>query len=117
MINKKRNLLGEVLIRYRFENRLNQENMAKKIGIHFKAYSQYETGKRIPNMDLLKKLAEICKFDIVSILEDSYKKNIKSFCAHSLKDIEAEKIAFDDLITIYGIIQKYIEHKKIRRQK
>lgn len=115
MINKKRNLLGQILRRYRFENNLTQEDMSKKVGISLNSYNFYESGSRIPNINVLKKLAEICKFDITSILEDSYKKSIKSFCVYSLSNIGIEEINFDDLLTIYKVIEKYKKHKKIGR--
>ena len=54
-----RNKLPENLRFYRKKNKLNQKDIAEKIGVVQQTYSNYETGTRTPSIDILLKLAEI----------------------------------------------------------
>lgn len=55
----------ENLIKLRKSKSLSQEELGKKIGLGSNTISQYELGKRNPNIHILKKLAKAldCKID------------------------------------------------------
>ena len=47
------------LKRYRTARKLTQKELGKMLNISRQAYSNYETGKRTPDLDLLLKIAQI----------------------------------------------------------
>ena len=49
---------SERLIQLRKEKRLSQEALAKKLEIGSRAYQYYESGERLPRLDVLLKLAD-----------------------------------------------------------
>lgn len=51
--------LQNELKRYREKNNYSQEEIATKINITQQAYSNYEKGNRLPNIEILIKLADI----------------------------------------------------------
>lgn len=66
--------LQNELKRYREKNNYSQKEIAKKINITQSAYSNYEKGKRLPNIEILIKLANI--YDIsLDILTGRYTTN------------------------------------------
>ncbi len=48
----------EILKKLRTERHLTQENMSKLLGLNRSTYSLYESGKREPNIEVLKHIAE-----------------------------------------------------------
>ena len=63
--------LQNELKRYREKYNYSQEEIAEKINITQSAYSNYEKGKRLPNIEILIKLADI--YDIsLDILTGRY---------------------------------------------
>jgi transcriptional regulator with XRE-family HTH domain len=51
-------LLGDRLSRLRKENKLRQEDIAKKIGVARTTYAMYEQGKRQPDYHTLREISE-----------------------------------------------------------
>ena len=51
--------LANNLHRLRTENNYTQEQIGEKLNISRQAYSNYETGKRIPDIDMLIRIADI----------------------------------------------------------
>lgn len=64
--------------KFRIDNNLTQQEMAKKLGIHTNSYANYENGKRLMPYNILIKFFKIraTKEDIklANILEETTKK-------------------------------------------
>ena len=56
--------LQNKLKHYREKNNYSQEKIAQKINITQQAYSNYEKGKRLPNIEILIKLADIYEISL-----------------------------------------------------
>lgn len=55
---------------FRNQKGLSQSELAEKIGVSQNTVSQWETGERIPNVLILKKLTKILGCSADSLLED-----------------------------------------------
>lgn len=64
-------MLNEKLRKIRNELGLTQEDVAKKIGVTRAAYTQYETGKRSPDLETLKLIARTFNVSIDFLLDVS----------------------------------------------
>lgn len=64
-------MLNEKLRKIRNELGLTQEDVAKKIGVTRSAYTQYETGKRSPDLETLKLIARTFNVSIDFLLDVS----------------------------------------------
>lgn len=60
------------LHQYREAHNYTQEKVSKYLNITRQAYSNYETGKRDPDVDLLIKLAELYGVTLNQLITDSY---------------------------------------------
>lgn len=56
--------LGEQLKKERKNKEMTQEEIANKINISRASYAYYEAGKKQPNLDTLKKLADLYKVSV-----------------------------------------------------
>ena len=54
---KKMGLIGENILKYRKANKLTQKQLAEKCKMTQQQIAQYETGKRIPKIDTLVRIA------------------------------------------------------------
>jgi transcriptional regulator with XRE-family HTH domain len=57
------------LRRLRLLKRINQETLAKKIGVTQASISQYERGDRIPGKDLVKKISKILEIPLNQLMD------------------------------------------------
>lgn len=55
----------------RIKKGLSQEQLAKQLNISSVAICQYELGKRSPNVEMLKKLAQVLDCTIDDLLKDT----------------------------------------------
>lgn len=60
------------LYNYREAHKYTQDKVSKYLNITRQAYSNYETGKRNPDVDLLVKLAELYDITLNQLIVDSY---------------------------------------------
>lgn len=60
---------GEYIYKLRTEAEMSQVQLAEKLGVSDKAVSKWETGKAKPQVDMLKKLANIFSVSIESLLD------------------------------------------------
>ena len=60
--------LANNLRRLRTENNYTQEQISEKLNISRQAYSNYETGKRIPDIDMLIRIADIYEVTLEHLL-------------------------------------------------
>jgi transcriptional regulator with XRE-family HTH domain len=61
--------IGSRLKKAREVKRLSQHDVAHKLGVSQKTLSNFESGKSIPNIFQLVKMAEIYELDILELLE------------------------------------------------
>lgn len=52
-------MIGERLTHLRKQNKMTQEQIAKRLGIHRGTYSNYEANKRDPDYEMLQKIADV----------------------------------------------------------
>lgn len=57
----------------RKEKELKQVDLAKMVGIKNNTLSQYETGERMPNIEMLTKLAKVLNCSIDELIKDEEK--------------------------------------------
>lgn len=60
--------LANNLRRLRTENGCTQEQIAEKLNISRQAYSNYETGKRVPDIDILIRIADIYEVSLEQLI-------------------------------------------------
>ena len=58
------------LAKIRKEKEMTQSEVAEKCNLKLPAYNHYETGRREPNLDTLKKLASALEVTVDELLED-----------------------------------------------
>lgn len=63
------------LKRYREAHNLTQKVLAAKLNISRQAYSNYETGKRDPDLDLLTKLCDVYSISLDQLVRGSFSHN------------------------------------------
>ena len=61
------------LKRYRTARKLTQKELGKMLNISRQAYSNYETGKRTPDLDLLLKIAQIYNITLDDLIKHPYR--------------------------------------------
>ena len=69
--------LADNLKRYREEHGFTQQALSEKINISRQAYSNYETGKRAPDMDLLTKLCDIYSITLDQLVRQPFTYEVK----------------------------------------
>lgn len=62
------NLLAHKLKALRKNFNMNQDDVAAELGIVRQTYSNYETGKRVPNSEMLSKIAELYHISVAELL-------------------------------------------------
>jgi len=59
-----------ILRELRLQNNLSQEKIAIKLDIATRTYVYYETGKRLPSIDLLARIAKVFKVSISFLINE-----------------------------------------------
>lgn len=65
--------IGSLIKKIRKENKLTQQDFAKKYGVTYQAVSKWENGKNIPDIALLKEICGDYNIDINELLGNNYK--------------------------------------------
>lgn len=65
--------LTKNLYEYRKANALTQKDVSEYLNISRQAYSNYETGKRDPDLGLLVKLSELYEISLNQLIVDSFR--------------------------------------------
>lgn len=66
--------IGKLIKQIRKENNLTQAEFAKKYNVTYQAVSKWETGKNIPDIELLNQISKDYNIDIAGILDGKIKK-------------------------------------------
>lgn len=96
----------------RENNNLKQIELAKKLNISSAAYSNYETGRREPNIEILLKISELFNVSV----DDLITKNNLPLIEHTIKDEKNNSIYDIDEFNMLSVLkekQKYYNQKKI----
>ncbi len=73
-------IIAKNLIKYRKENNLTQSQLAAKINYSDKAISKWERGEGIPDINVLKQIADIYNIPIENLLhQETYQEKVHSF--------------------------------------
>ena len=72
-----KSITGEAIKRARHDCELTQEELGKKIDVAAITIRQYESGKRSPSIEQIRKLAFALAVPIGDLLDDEYKQSIK----------------------------------------
>ncbi|GAA0272595.1 hypothetical protein GCM10008922_33900 [Faecalicatena contorta] len=68
--------LVENLGRYRKARKMTQKELGRVLNISRQAYSNYETGKRTPDLDLLLKIAQIYNITLDDLIKHPYRADV-----------------------------------------
>ena len=63
------NIFGDTIVLLRKEKGLTQKELADKLGVTDKAVSRWETGKNYPDIEVLKKLADVLEVSVDDLLQ------------------------------------------------
>lgn len=64
-------MLGQKMKRFRFENELSQNDLAKMLGVAQNSVSQWERGRRFPSVRKLRGIASVLECPVVELLGDA----------------------------------------------
>ena len=106
-VRGKRNALAKILLKYRIDNDLKCEDMAKMLGMEKQQYNRYEQVHALPLLYNIKKLAKVMNIEekeMYKILIEDNKQGIQKRCCTALKNAD---ISEEDLLKIIMILQKY----------
>lgn len=70
--------IGSLIKKIRKDNKLTQQDFAKKYGVTYQAVSKWENGKNIPDIALLKEICSDYNIDINELLNNNYKGKSKN---------------------------------------
>lgn len=109
----------------RLQNKLTQQQVAKAIGKTYQAYSYYENGKRDPDTETLKLLAELFNVSTDYLLESDINTENKKIPKDLKKLLEEEEITLngrmmsaEDKEKIYRVIEvMYHDAKEQNKRK
>lgn len=79
----------------RLQNKLTQQQVAKAIGKTYQAYSYYENGKRDPDTETLKLLAELFNVSTDYLLESDINTENKKIPKDLKKILEEEEVTLN----------------------
>lgn len=108
-VKGKKNALAKMLLKYRTDNNLTCEDMARKIGMIKQQYNIYEQDiNRLPSLYNIKKLAKVMNIEekeMYKILIEDDKAAIQGRFSMVLR---YKDVSGDDLLTIAMILLKYL---------
>lgn len=108
-VKGKRNALAKMLLKYRTDNNLTCEEMARKTGMVKQQYNTYEQDKdKLPSLHNIKKLSKVMNMEaeeMYKILIEDDKNAIQGKFSMLLRYSD---ISGDDLLTIVMILLKYL---------
>lgn len=108
--------IGKRIRQYRTEAKLSQKELGKRLGISQQQIAQYETGKRIPKLETIDKIAKALNIDPYSIY--SFDMASKTLENDMNKDTIAAHFNGDEYTEAeLEEIKRFAEFVKSRREK
>jgi len=102
---KKQNLIGEFIRTKRESLGMKQEELAHEIGVAVPTVSLYESGKRTPDLETLRKIAKAIDTNLASLIRVEVPKEDLELA------LRAENLSGNEIEEIKDFI-RYIKHKK-----
>lgn len=90
--------MGEKLRRIRERKGMYQSELAEKLGVQQRDVSYWETGKRLPSVLMLRKIAKILGCTMEDLVYDDLGENMKQFR-------EAKNLSIEELAEMVGVNQ------------
>ena len=98
--------INEVIRKYRKENHLTQEEMAKRLGVSTPAVNKWESGSSMPDITLLAPIARLLHISLDELL--SFKDNLSDLEIRNIvKDID-ERFEKEDLGEVFKSIKELV---------
>jgi len=110
MIDKKYKTIGDFIKTKREGLSLKQEDLAEKIGVASSTISLYESGKRKPDLDTLRKISGVLGVSLAELIEIEVPKENLDI------SLRAQGLNRDDIDEVKGYIS-YIKQEKMRRSR
>lgn len=108
-VKGKRNALAKLLLKYRTDNNLTCEEMAKKAGMTKQQYSTYEQDKdRLPSLYNIKKLSKVMNMEEKEMYKILIEDNKSAIQGRFSMLLRYSNIGGDDLLTIAMILLQYL---------
>lgn len=105
----KKNALAKMLLKYRTDNNLTCEDMAKKVGMIKQQYSTYEQDiNRLPSLYNIKKLSKVMNMEEEEMYKILIEDNKTAIQGRFSMLLRYANISGDDLLTIAMILLQYL---------
>lgn len=82
-VNNLKSTIAKNLIYYRKKNGLTQQELAEKLNYSDKSISKWERGEGVPDIYILKQIADLCGVTVNDLIEENDNKVIKRIIRHS----------------------------------
>lgn len=100
------NRIGNLITKYRRENKITQKEFADMLGVSNTAVSKWECGSNLPDISMLKPLSKILNVPVLSLIDDSINLDKEQLIRE--KDYQKEKDAKEKLIKEQEEYKRYI---------
>ena len=105
--------IGKFIATCRKEQNLTQEQLAKKLGITYKAVSKWECGKGLPDASIMVELCKILKITVNDLLcgekvsqkeyEEKFEENIVNTIDYTNKKIHKKNKLISEILLFFGL--------------
>ena len=106
-VRGKKSELAKMLLKYRIDNDLRCEDMAKMLGMEKQQYNRYEQVHALPHLFNIKKLVNVMNMEEEEMYKILIEENKKAIQARSCTALKNADISEEDLLKIIMILQKY----------
>lgn len=90
--------LEEKLCKYRKERKLSQADVAEKLNVTRQKVSRWEHGTTVPDIETMKKLAEVYGVSVAEILQQEEEKSIEQPVVQKVKEVSSSK--HEDMVAL-----------------
>jgi len=106
------NLLGANMKRYREYNSLTQKELADFLGCSREVISYYESGSRIPKIDVLNKISDIFGIELCELLEES-SEMVEENLVLAFRKNDYSNEDFGEIASFKRIIKNYMKMERL----
>ena len=107
-VRGKKSVLAKMLLKYRIDNDLKCEDMAKMLGMTKQQYNRYEQVHALPFLSNMKKIINVIGMEEEEMYKILIKENKKAIQIRSCTALRNTDISEDDLLKIIMILNKYL---------
>ncbi len=106
--------IGDNIKKLRIEKRLKQSELAEKSGISRVAIGNYERGDRIPNIEIVRKIANALEISLNKLLDGSWEDYVDEI-KEDLGTSRSEPILLKKLTQYYDKLNSTGKHEAVKR--